>query len=163
MRSSYVIVRANYLATVVFGLFLAVFAAASMLSDRFAAPTKNWTTIVSILLFTLFMFVLPAARALRRAIVSGAVIPPGLVHERPAVAWVVTLAGGLGHLFFVLVTSAVIEIAFDPALGEDVGGPLMFFFGLSLMSYLISLLCGELALVDDVSDAARKSRRVPIS
>ena len=78
------------------------------------------------------------------------------MHERPVVAWVVTLAGGLGHFFFVISMSAVFEIALEPERAEDVGGQIAFAFILTLLFYVIALLCGELALVGDgKSDAAR--------
>ena len=42
----------------------------------------------------------------------------------------------------------------------DIGGPFAFVFSLSMLSHLIALLCGELALVGDgVSDAARRAPR----
>jgi hypothetical protein len=96
-------------------------------------------------------------------IANGTVIPPELVHERPVVASLVTLAGGFGHFFFVISMSAAIDIAFLPEWPEDTGGPMAFVVSLALLSYLVALLCGELALVGDgVSDAARASRRVPL-
>jgi hypothetical protein len=156
MSPGNLIVRANYLATVVFGSGLALFVAAFMLTNGFGSPTTDWTAIASTLLPTIFLFVLPGARALRRVIVNGTVIPPELVHERPVVAWVVTVAGGLGHFFFVISISVAIDIALLPEWPEDVGGPIVFVNSLALLLYLIALLCGELALVGDgVSDAAR--------
>lgn len=157
------IVRANYLATVVFGSGLALLVAAFMLYGQFWASTTDWALIAKVLLPTLFLFVLPGARALRRVVANGTVIPPELVHERPVVAWVVSLAGAVGHFFFVIVMSVAIDLALLPVWPDDIGGPFVFVFSLALLSYLIALLCGELALVGDgVSDAARASGRIPL-
>jgi hypothetical protein len=158
-----IIVRANYLATAIFGPMLALIVAVYLVSAELASQTKDWKSIAWILLPTIFLFVLPGARAVRRVFADGTVIPPELVHERPVVAKVVTLAGGLGHFFFVLVMSFVFDIALGAEWPDDAGGPIVFLFSLSLLPYLISLLCGELALVGDgVSDAARGMRSGPI-
>jgi hypothetical protein len=98
MSPGNLIVRANYLAVVVCALFLALFVAVYLLSGEPGTPTKDWTVIAWILLPTIFLFVLPGARAVRRVFSNGTVVPPELVHERPVVAWVVTLAGGLGGM-----------------------------------------------------------------
>jgi len=157
------IVRANYLATAVLGPFLALFVASYMLSGAFGNPTKDWVTITATLLATMFLYVLPGVRAIRRVFANGTVISPELVHERPVVAGVVSLVGGLGHFFFVISMSVAIDIAAS-GWPEDAGGPIAFFFCLALLTYLIALLCGELALVGDgVSDRARALRSGPIS
>ncbi|HEY6123124.1 MAG TPA: hypothetical protein VIV63_00620 [Steroidobacteraceae bacterium] len=156
MTPGNLVVRAIYLATAVFGPTLALVVAAFMLSGLYGNPAKHWMTIASILLPALVFFVLPGARALRRLVASGTVLPPELVQERPVVAWVVSLVGAFGHFCFVISMSAAFEIALEPARGEDVGGPLAFAFMLALLAYLGALLCGELALVGDgESDAAR--------
>jgi len=156
MSPGNLIVRATYLATAVFGPFLALFVAVYLLSHELRSTTIDWNVIVWILLPTLFLFVLPGVRALHRVFASGTVVPPELVHERPVVASVTTLAGALGHVFFVLSMSVAIDLALLPEWPDDSGGPIMFLFSLNLFSYLVALLCGELALVGNgVSDAAR--------
>ena len=73
------------------------------------------------------------------------------------------LPAGLGHFFFVISMSAVFDISLEPEGPEDVGGPIAFAFMLTLLLYVIALLCGELALVGDgESDAARATRSSPI-
>jgi hypothetical protein len=157
------IVRANYLATVVFATSLALFPVATGLWDVLSGRATSWTTIATILLIAL-LYLLPGSRALHRVFSRGAVIPPGLIHERPVVAWVVTLAGGIGNLLFVVVMWAVIDIAASPEWPDDIGGPMAFFISLTMLAYLIALLCAELALVGDgVSDAARAARSDPVS
>jgi hypothetical protein len=157
------IVRANYLATVVFATCLALIPVASGLWDAFRGLISDWPPIAMILLVTV-LYLLPGVRALRRLFIHGTVIPPELVHERPVVAWVVSLAGGFGHFFFVIVAWAVIDMAARPEWPDGVGGPMAFFFGIAMLSYLISLLCAELALVGDgVSDAARAARSGPVT
>ena len=149
------IVRANYLATVVFATSLVLYAVATGLWDALRGLTNGWVPIATILFLTV-LYLLPAARALHRLFKQGTVIPPELIRERPVVSWVVTLAGGIGNLLFVLVMCAVIDIAARPEWPDDIGGPMAFFIGLTMLSYLIALLCAELALVGDgVSDAAR--------
>ena len=163
MKSSLgnLIVRATYLATAVCASVLALPIAVSALSDLLTGSPNGWTAILSFLSAVL-LFVLPAARAFRRLFANGTVIPPELVHERPVVARVVTLAGGLGHFFFVISTSAIFEIVLEPERGEDVGGPVAGAFMLTLLFYVIALLCGELALVGDgKSDASRGLRSGP--
>jgi hypothetical protein len=155
------IVRANYLATVVFGLALALalFIIAATLADALSTSATGLMANALTLLVTTALFVLPGVRALRRLVISGTVIPPELVNERPVVAWVVSLAGGAGHFFFVILMSVAIDLALMPEWPDDIGGPLAFVSGLALLSYLIALLCAELALVGDgVSDAARRER-----
>jgi hypothetical protein len=157
------LVRAIYLATVIFGLTLVLFIAVFSLSDAFAGATRDWLTIISWLLVMTILCVLPCVRALWRVFASGTVIPPELVNERPVVAWVVSLAGSAGHFFFVISMSAAIDLALLPEWPDDIGG-LGFVFGLALLSYLIALLCGELALVGNgVSDEARALRSGPFS
>jgi hypothetical protein len=154
------LVRANYLATVVFGLALALFVVALSLSGAFLTTPKGLMTDVLTLLVTTVLFVLPCVRALRRLIGSGTVIPADLVSERRVVAWVVSLAGAAGHFFFVILMSVAIDLALLPEWPDDIGGPFAFIFSLSMLSYLIALLCGELALIGDgVSDAARRAPR----
>jgi hypothetical protein len=147
------LVRANYLATVVFATCLAFFGSVAMLLDAFDSPSIDWVAIAKTLIVAgLFLF--PGVRALHRVLEVGTVIPPELVHERPVVAWAVTLAGGVGHFFFVIVMSVVIDLAAGAEFPEDGGGPMAFFIGLTMLPYLIALLCAELALVGDgVSDA----------
>ncbi|HYJ42229.1 MAG TPA: hypothetical protein VEW08_15660 [Steroidobacteraceae bacterium] len=155
--------RATYLATAVCASVLALPFAVSMLAKVLTGSSNGWNAALSFVL-ALFLFVLPAARAFRRLFGTGTVIPPELVHERPVVAWVVTLAGGFGHFFFVISVSAAFEIALEPERGEDVGGPLAGAFILTLLLYLIALLCAELALVGDgKSDASRGLRSGPFS
>jgi len=152
------VVRANYLAVVVFGLPLALFVIAMTLPDVLNSWARGSMSNAWAVLISLFLIVLPGARAIRRLIAIGTVIPPDLVSERPVVAWVVSLAGGAGHFFFVILMSVVIDVALLPAWPDDIGGPFLFVFGLAYFSYLIALLCGELALVGDgVSDAARRA------
>jgi hypothetical protein len=158
MSPGNLIVRATYLATAVCASVLALPIAASMMSDAFTASSNRWNSALSFLL-VVFVLVLPAARACRRLFANGTVIPPELIDERPVVAWVATLAGGLGHFFFVISMSVAFEISLEPERGEDVGGPLAFAFMLTLLLYVIALLCCELALVGDgVSDAARMKK-----
>jgi len=162
MSPGNLIVRATHLATAVCASVLALPIAASNLSDAFTSPSKGWDTLG--FLFALFFLVLPAARAFRRLFANGTAIPPELVHERPVVAWVVTLAGGFGHFFFVISTSAIFQIVLEPERGEDVGGPVGGAFMLTLLLYVIALICGELALVGDgKSDAAHASRSGPFN
>jgi len=157
------IVRTNYLATVVFATSLVLLLAATCLWDALGGLTTNWVPIATILLLTV-LYLLPGTRALRRVFNQGTVLPPELINERPVVAWVVTLAGGIGNLLFVLLMWAVIDIAARPALPDDIGGPMAFLTGLIMISYLIALLCAELALVGDgISDAKRAARSDPIS
>jgi hypothetical protein len=138
---------------------LALIVAAYLVYAELASWTKDWKSIVWILLPTIFLFVLPGARAVRRVFANGTVIPPELVHERPVVAKVVTLAGGIGHFFFVISMSAGFDVTLEPARADDVGGQIAFAFMLTLLFYVIALLCGELALVGDgESDAARATR-----
>ena len=163
MSPGNLIVRSTYLATAVCASVLALPIAVSSLVNVLTGSAIGWSAALSFCL-VVFLFVLPAARAFRRLFANGTVIPPELVHERPVVAWVVTLAGGLGHFFFVISMSAVFEIALEPERGEDVGGPLGGAFILTLLLYVIALLCGELALVGDgKSDAARGLRSGPFS
>ena len=160
MRSSpgNLLVRANYLATVVFATCLASFGAAAMLLAAFDSRSIDWVAIANTLIVTC-LYVVPGARALHRVLNLGTVIPPELVHERPVVAWAVTLAGGVGHFFFVIVMSIVIDLAAGAEFPDDGGGPIAFFIGLTMLPYLIALLCAELALVGDgVSDAARTAK-----
>ena len=153
------VVRANYLATVVFGLPLALFVIAVTLPDVFSSWARGSMSSAVAVLISLFLVVVPAVRAIRRLISIGTVIPPDLVSGRPALAWVVSLAGGSGHFFFLILMSVAIDVAFLPAWPDDVGGPFLFVFGLAFFSYLIALLCGEVALVGDgISDTARHKR-----
>jgi len=159
MSPGNLIVRATYLATAVCASVLALPIAAGYLSNAFTAPSKGSAALG--FLVAVFL-IIPAARAFRRLFANGTVIPPELVHERPVVAWVVTLAGGFGHFFFVISTSAIFEILLEPERGEDVGGPVAGAVMLTLLLYVIALLCGELALVGDgKSDAARALRSGP--
>jgi hypothetical protein len=154
------VVRANYLATAVFGMSLALFVIALTLPDLFDSLARGSMSNALALFVSIFLVVLPGARAIRRLIAIGTVIPPNLVSERPVVAWVVSLAGGAGHFFFVILMSAAIDIALLPEWPDDSGAPFVFVFYLASFSYLIALLCGELALVGDgVSDAARCAAR----
>jgi hypothetical protein len=156
------LVRANYLAIAVFAPFLALFVATFPQSGFFDSANQDWPARAPILLIAMFLFVLPGARAIRRAVVSGTVIPPGLVNERPVVAWVVSLAGGAGHFFFVISMSVAIDLGLRTEWPDDIGGPVVFVFGLALFFYLIALLGGELALVGNGrSDAADAPSRVP--
>jgi hypothetical protein len=148
-------VRANYLAVAVFGSLPALLSGLSMLLSHrlveFGMPLGG-----------ICLLLIPAVRAIRRRIVSGTVIPAELVRERPVVTQVVTLAGVVGHFFTAIFVSVAVDIALAPEKGEDVGGPMVFVFVLALLSYLIALLCGELALVGDgESDAARELRSGP--
>jgi len=156
------IVRANYLAAVVFAMSLASFAAAIALGEALGGATSSWASIPTILLLTV-LYVLPGARALRRVFDQGTVIPPALVHERPVVAWVVTLAGGVGHVFFIVVMSVVIELVAGAEFPDDGGGPMTFFIGLTMLPYLISLFCAEFVLVGDGISDAKKMGSDPVS
>jgi hypothetical protein len=158
------IVRANYLATVAFATCGALFGVATVMLNRFYRQSIDWVAIATILIF-IVLYLLPGARALRRVVNQGTVIPPDLVHERPVVAWVVTLAGGVGHFFFIVVMSVVIDVVAGAEFPDDGGGPMALFIGLTMLPYLISLLCAEFVLVGDgVSDAARKKMgTLPIS
>jgi hypothetical protein len=134
-------VRANYLATVLFGPFLVLFIAAFMFRSSPAFGE------IILALPWLGLWVVPGARAIRRLVKRGALIPAELIRERPVVAGIVTVAGAFGHLWFVLRMSVAIDLALRPEWPDDVGGPMALIFGLAMLSYLIALLCGELALV----------------
>lgn len=156
------LVRANYLAAAAFGMLLAIVVAAFTMKDAFGRSTWDWRTINLTVLFTLAFYLVPGIRAFLRLSSDGTILPPQLVHERPVVASVVTLAGVIGHFFFVLSMSAAIQIALTEQWPEDAGGPILFFNGLALLSYLIALHCGEWALVGDgISDAERIARSGP--
>jgi hypothetical protein len=161
MSPGNLIVRATYLATAVCASVLALPIAAINLSNALTAPSNGSAALGFLLAVSLL--VLPAARAFRRLFANGTVIPPELVHERPVVAWVLTLSGAFGHFFFVISTSAIFQIVLEPERGDDAGGPVGGAFMLTLLLYVIALLCGELALVGDgESDAARATRSGPI-
>jgi hypothetical protein len=155
-----VLVRAIYLATAVFATSLGLFVFVLLPFDLLRSPIRS----IGLLILTAVLFVLPGARALRRLFINGTVIPPALINERPVVAWVVSLAGSSGHIFFVILMSVAFDLALRTEWPDDVGGPFAFVFMLTMLSYLISLLCGELALVGNgQSDAARATSRVPFS
>jgi hypothetical protein len=155
------LVRANYLATVICGTMLAVLVAGFSLSPMIGSPTKSWRVIISILLPTIILYVLPGLRAFGRLIAHGTVIAPELVSERPIVSFVVTFVGAFGHFFFLITMAAGIGIALAPEWPEEakkIAGPMF----VALLSYLIALWCGELALVGNgESDQARATRSGP--
>jgi hypothetical protein len=134
-------VRANYLATVLFGPFLALFIAAFMFRSQ---PSFGGIVLA---LPWLGLWLVPGARALRRMMKRGVLLPAELMRTRPVVTGVVTVAGAFGHLWFVLCMSVAIDLALRPEWPGDVGGPLTLIFAMALLSYLIALLCGELALI----------------
>ena len=71
--------------------------------------------------------------------------------------YLATVVFGLSLALFVIAVTLP-DVALLPAWPDDIGGPVLFVFGLAYFSYLIALLCGELALVGDgVSDAARRA------
>jgi hypothetical protein len=140
------IVRANYLAVVTFGPLLAVLFAAFSLSAMSGSPTKSLPAIAAFVLPTIVLYLLPGVRAYRRLIANGTVLPPGLVSERTVVSFVVTFVGGFAHFFFLITMGGAIGIALAPEWpeeGKKIAGPLF----VALLSYLIALWCGELALV----------------
>jgi hypothetical protein len=86
-------VRANYLATVVFGSLLALLFGAGLLYTTMWSLTIPQLMNLAIMLGAMSVFLIPGIRAFRRLIADGTVIPPGLVSERPVVAFVVALVG----------------------------------------------------------------------
>jgi hypothetical protein len=141
------LVRSNYLAVAICAPLLAALPAAFSLSALFE-PSSNWSTIFMVALLAGGLYVLPGIRAIRRVFRNGTVIPPRLVGERPVVTFVVTVFGVIGHLFFVITTSAAIAIALAPEWPEE-AKKIVGFLAVGLMAYLIALACGELALVGD--------------
>jgi hypothetical protein len=124
----------------------------SLLFPRVGLPLKD----IAVALGVMCSFLIPGIRALRRRIADGAVIPIELVNERPTVAGLVTLAGGVGHLFLALFVAAVIDLVLAPVWPEE-GGKIIILVMVAMFFYLIALLCGELALVGDgESDGMKK-------
>jgi hypothetical protein len=156
-------VRANYLTVAAIGSLPALLWGLQFLVSLFQRPQFVLGTPlieIAVTLGGMCLLLIPAIRAIRRRIVSGTVIPAELARERPIVTCVVTLAGVVGHFCTAIVVSVVVDIAQAPEKGEDVGGPIVFVFSLAMLSYLIALLCGELALVGDgESDSARRASR----
>jgi hypothetical protein len=139
-------VRANYLATAVFGSLLAIFCGTFEFFDMGSPPILDRLVAVAINLGAMSLFLIPGIRAIWRLVANGTVIPPAHVHERPVVAGVVTVAGGFGHFFFVISMAVAIGIALAPEWPEEAGkiaGPIL----AALFFYFIALWCGELALV----------------
>jgi hypothetical protein len=139
-------VRANYLATAAFGALLALICGTFEFFNMGSSRILDRLIDIATNLGAMSLFLIPGIRAICRCIANGTVIPPALVHERPVVAGVVTLAGGIGHFFFVISMAAAIGIALALEWPEEAGkilGPILaaFFF------YFIALCCGELALV----------------
>jgi hypothetical protein len=153
-------VRANYLATAVFGSVLPLLCGIWTLYTTSWAPILHRLPDVAINLAAMSLLLVPGIRAMRRVVTKGTVIPPELVHERPVVAGVVTLAGGIGHFFFVISMAVAIGIALAPEWPEEAGKILLpilaaFFF------YFIALWCAELALVGNGQpDPPRASREL---
>ena len=156
------LVRANYLATVVFGTFLALVLLVFAVKESVSSTSRDWMPM-AVTLLIVALYLVPGVRSIRRVFSQGTSIPPELVHERPVVASVVTLFGAAGHFFFVIVMWAFIDIAARPEWPDDVGGPMAFFFGLTMLSYLVALLCAELALVGNGISDATKMGSDPVS
>jgi hypothetical protein len=156
-------VRANYLAVAICGALLAALPVGFLLSVTSGESTKDWLRALAFTLVAFCLFGLPAARAIRRLIANGTVIPPELVSERPVVSFVVCLFGGFAHLFFILTMAMAIGIALAPEWpeeGKKILGPLM----VGLASYFIALWCCEIALVGNgESDKARAARSGPVT
>jgi hypothetical protein len=137
-----IFVRANYLATAVFGSLLALICGTFVFFSMGTSPILDRLVAVAISLGAMSLFLIPGIRAIRRFAANGTVIPPALVHERPVVAGVVTLAGGFGHCFFVISMAVAIGIALAPEWPEEAGkiaGPIL----AALFLYFIALWGGE--------------------
>ncbi len=159
-----VFVRANYLATVVFAMLLALLVGGWSLASLPGAPfmVASFGSAAWILAFV-SLYLIPGGRALRRLFITGTLIRAELLHERPVVAGIATLASGLGHFFFTISMAAAIQIALAPEWPDEAGKIAIFIVG-AFFWYLIALLCGELVLVGNgESDAARGARSGPFS
>jgi hypothetical protein len=126
----------------------------SLSFPRLGSPLED----LAVALGGMCLLLVPGIRAVRRQIVGGTVIPTGLITERPTVAGLVTLAGGIGHLFLALFVVSAVDLALTPVMPEE-GGQIMILVMVAMFFYLIALLCGELALVGNgESDAARTAK-----
>jgi hypothetical protein len=138
-------VRAVYLVTAITGLLLV------LVAFWFGGFVLWWAWLAFI----------PAVRAIRRRIVSGTVLPAQLVGERPAVAFIVTLAGVIAFFFKVIVATAGIDLALATEWPDEAGKIASFAFA-AMFFDAIALLCGELALVGNgKSDVAAEPRSGP--
>ena len=157
-------VRGVYLVTAIVASLIALLYGAPLLVSlfrrslsfpRLGLPLED----LAVALGAMSLFLVPGIRAIRRRIVGGAVIPIELVTERPTVSGLVTLAGGIGHLFLALFLASAIDLALAPVMPEE-SGKIMILVMVAMFFYLIALLCGELALVGNgESDTARDQVR----
>ena len=101
-------------------------------------------------------FMLPGFRAWARVIRGGDLIPASRFEDRPVVAGLVALCCGFACLLTIFFTS-VLSAALSRG-GDDVGGPLGFFFGLMMIGATTGLLVGEFVLVgrDTSTHTARR-------
>ena len=141
-----IFVRANYLATVVFGSLLALLYGTWMLYSIAWSLTISRLVDVAFTLGWMSLFLIPGTRALWRLVRNGTVIPPVLVHERHVVAGVVTFTGALGHFFFLISMAGAIDLALVPV-WPDEAGKIFIAAIVALLFYVVALLSGELALV----------------
>jgi hypothetical protein len=161
MEIKCVIIRANYLATVIFASVLVLLVGGWALRSAFYAPLESQVDNVAWILAFMSLYLVPSGRALRRLFVTGTLIRSELLDERPIVTGVVMFASFLGHFFFTITMAAAIDIALAPEWPDEAGKIAIFVVG-ALFWYVIALLCGELALVGKgESDAARAARSGP--
>jgi hypothetical protein len=168
MSSRIELVRAVYLATAIVAPLIALLGGAPFVVSVFRriqlAPQVGLPLAdIAVVLGGMCSLLIPGFRALRRRIVSGTVIPTELISERPTVAGLVTLAGGIGHFFSALFVMSAIDIALAPE-WPDEAGKIIVLAIVAMFFYLIALLCGEAALVGNgESDTARAARSGPIT
>ena len=141
-----IFVRANYLATVVFGSLLALVYGTWMLGTLTRSLTIARLVDSTVVLGAMSLILIPGIRALLRLGRNGTVISPVLVHERRFIAGVVTFAGGLGNFFFLISMSGFIDLALL-SVWPDEAGKIFIAAIVALLFYLVALLAGELALV----------------
>lgn len=163
MDVKYAIIRANYLATVVFASLLALLVGGWALRSSFYAPLASQVGNAVWILAFMSLFLIPSGRALRRLFVTGTLIHSDLLRERQIVTGVVMFASFLGHFFFTITMTAVIDIALAPEWPDEAGKIAIVVVG-AFFWYVIALLCGELALVGNgESDAAKAARSGPFN
>jgi hypothetical protein len=118
---------------------------ARSLAEPFTLPWLEYSPPYYASAITLIGFMLPGFRAWVRVIRGGDLIPASRFEDRPVVAFLVALCCGFACLLTILFTF-VISAALSRG-GDDVGGPLGFFFGLMMMGAATGLLIGECVLV----------------
>lgn len=157
------IIRANYLATVVFASLLALLVGGWAVWSSSYAPLASQISNAMWILAFMSLFLIPSGRALRRLRITGTLIRSELLNERQIITGVVMFASFLGHFFFTITMAAVIDIALAPEWPDEAGKIAIFVVG-AFFWYVIALLCGELALVGNgESDATRAARSGPFN